>query len=146
MRLDSLIAGVDSTRPEPDPELIAHWTRYLCVLASGLIEVSIREAFSEYAKTKAETRVGSYVERQLDRFQNPKMSKILDLAGAFDPVWARELRDKTAGEMNDAVDSIVNNRNRIAHGDNVGLSLYQLQAYYRSACRMLDMIETLCGI
>lgn len=116
------------------------------MLTSGLIEVSVTEALAEYSRVRTETRVRAYVNQQLDWFQNPKMAKIIGLVASFDPAWARDLETKTAGELKDAVDSIVANRNRIAHGEHVGLSFYQLQAYFRSVCRVLDMIDALCGI
>lgn len=146
-RMDSLIRKIDRTRPGEDPELIGHWTRYLCVLVSGLIEVSVSEAFDEYSRVRTpDRRVIRYVDRQLSSFQNPKMQKIVSLASAFDASWGADLETRTLGELKDAIDSIVANRNRIAHGDSVALSFYQLQAYYVSACRVLDMIDAMCGL
>jgi hypothetical protein len=112
-----------------------------------LIEVSIKEAFAEYARSQqTEGRVEAYVVTQLDGFQNPKMAKIVSLAGSFDSVWATELDAATIGELKAAIDSIVNNRNQIAHGENVTISLSQLREYYRDACKVLDLVDARCGL
>lgn len=143
MRLDNLIDRTDRLRPGTDPELIAHWTRYLCVLLSGMIEVCVQEYFSDYARVRSERRVYSYVEKQLQHLQNPKMEKIVSVAAMFDSVWAEGLRAQTEGELKDAIDSVVANRNLIVHGDSVGLSFSRLQEYHRGVCEVLDIVQTL---
>lgn len=145
-RLDSLLLRADRVAPPPDAEFIAHWTRYLCVLVSGLIEVSVREAFLEYCRSRSDERVMAYVDQQLRWFQNPKMSRIIELATSFDRLWADDLAQRTAGELRDAVDSVVANRNQIAHGQNVGLSMSQLKEYYERVCRVLDLVDAQTGV
>lgn len=144
-RLTALIERVDKTRPGADPEFIAHWARYLCVLSSGLIEVSVQESFAEYARRRSAPRVHSYVLKQLEWAQNLKMRRILEIAGAFDQAWAEELRKQTDGDLKDAIDSIVNNRNLIAHGAQISLSFYQLQDYYSRTLKVLDLVEARCN-
>ena len=39
-RLDALFDKVKAL--DSEPELISHWSRYLCVLVSGFIEASVR--------------------------------------------------------------------------------------------------------
>jgi len=46
------------------------------------------------------------------------------------------------GEQN----SIVGNRNKIAHGDSVTLSLNSLRAYYKDATKAIAAIEKVCGL
>jgi formyltetrahydrofolate hydrolase len=144
MRLEDLIKKIDRLRPGTDPELIAHWTRYLCVLLSGMIEVCVQEYFSDYARVRSERRVYSYVEVQLQRLQNPKMEKIVSVAAMFDSCWAERLQQQTKGELKDSVDSVVANRNLIAHGESVGLSFSRLQEYHKAVCEVLDLVRALC--
>jgi hypothetical protein len=111
---------------------------------SGMIEVSIQESFSEYARVRSGPRVYAYVDKQVGHLQNPKMEKIISLAASFDPAWAESLRVGTDGQLKDAVDSIVANRNSIAHGDPVGLSFSRLQEYHNSVCKVLDLVQSMC--
>ncbi len=124
-----------------EPELQAHWSRYLCVLVSGFLEVAVQTLFTEYAKSKATPVVSNYVDAQVSRFQNPKMDKILELTRAFSSEWAEELDKATSGELKDAIDSIAANRHKIAHGESVGISLSRISRYYRDAVRVIDLIE-----
>ena len=138
-RLDSLFKKYEDL-PD-DYELKAHWSRYLCVLVSGFIEIAVRETYSEYSKKQASTNVSNFVAGNLSRFRNPKMGRILEITGQFSEDWRLGLEGLTEGEQKDAVDSVVDNRNRIAHGENVGLSYSILKEYYRNVVKVVDAIE-----
>jgi hypothetical protein len=142
-RLDGLFSHVSLMRD--NAELQSHWARYLCILLSGFLEVSVRSLYSGYAKTKAAPYVVNFVERNLERLQNPNMEKILSVAVAFSPEWEAELRAATEGELKDAVDSVVANRNRISHGQDVGITYVQIKEYYKSVNRVLDLVEQHCS-
>ena len=142
-RLDNLFGKVSYM--SDDPELQAHWSRYLCVLVSGFLETSIREIFSEYTKTKASPKIVNYVERQLERFQNPNAEAILQLAGAFDPSWRSDLEDTVDEQIIAAVNSIVTNRHGIAHGRNVGLSYRVMYDYYINSRKLVELIDRQCS-
>lgn len=141
-RLDSLFAKAG--RVARDPELQSHWARYLCMLVSGFLETSIRAIFARYASERAHPQVASFVTAQLGFLQNPKMGKILELVGKFSPDWQKQLEAETSGEIKAAVNSIVTNRNKIAHGEDVSLGLVGLQRYYKSAKKLVRLIEQQC--
>jgi RiboL-PSP-HEPN len=141
-RLDALFSKNSFFKDEP--EIQSHWARYLCILTSGFLENSVRELYSEYAKSKCAPYVANFVERQISRFQNPDMNKILTLVGSFSQEWEEDLRAKTSGEICDAVNSIVNNRNNIAHGRNVGISYVNVKDYYERILELVDIIEEQC--
>ena len=142
-RLDQLFARIAGL--SGDLELQSHWSRYLCVLASGFLEVSVRAIYIDYGKTKATPYVANFVERQLNDFQNPKMEKILELAKSFNPAWEAELRIATEGELKDSVDSIVTNRNRIAHGEDVGITYSRIHSYYQKAQKVVELVSKQCN-
>jgi len=127
----------------PDYELQSHWARYLCVLVSGYLETSIRHLYGEYAAKRSSIQVAGFVSDQLEFFQNPNMQKIMELAGSFSRDWRREL-EELEDEVRLAVDSIVNNRNQISHGEDVGISHGTLKRYYESANQLLNLIEGQC--
>lgn len=141
-RLDSLFATAG--RVARNPELQSHWARYLCILVSGFLEASIRTIFARYASERAHPQVTSFVTAQLGFLQNPKMGKILELVGKFSADWKEQLEAETDGEIKAAVNSIVTNRNKIAHGEDVSLGLVGLQGYYKSAKKLVRLIEQQC--
>lgn len=142
-RLDHLFKQIGGF--SEDIEMQAHWAQYICVLVSGFLEISVRSIYSEYAYTKAEHKVANFVENELKSFQNPKMEKILELTRSFSPEWEKFLREKTEGELKDAVDSIVANRNRIAHGEDVGITYHRIKGYYQDAIKVIELIDNQCN-
>jgi hypothetical protein len=127
-----------------DQKLQSEWAKYLCIVVSGFLENSVRILYSEYAKNKSSPSVANFVEAKLKDFQNPKMQKILDLAGLFSQQWKEELNNM-ATEVKDAVDSIANNRNKIAHGEDVGITYSRIKEYYQRALKVVEFIENQCN-
>ena len=142
-RLDGLFNKVNEFAG--DLELRSHWARYLCVRVSGFIEISVRAILVEYAKNRSDPSIANYVERQLNRFQNPNMERLVQLLQSFNHAWADELKDSTEGEPKDAIDSISANRNRIAHGENANITYATICQYYQNVLTVIDLIEKQCG-
>lgn len=143
-RLDDLFKK--STFFSSDLELHSHWAQYLCVLVYGLLEVGIREVLCEYSRnrTQGTPNVGNFIERRMRKFLNPKMNNILELVSNFSPDWESELRVFCEGKYKDHIDSIVNNRHNIAHGQSVGVTINTVHEYYSSILAILEKIEELC--
>jgi len=142
-RLDSLFNNISSL--PADPEIRAHWARYLCVLVSGFIEYSVRELYSEYARSCSSPNVADFVESELSQFQNAKMGKILEVARSFSLDWERELRKATDGNLKDSIDSIVANRHLIVHGKVVGITFIRVNEYYKNVVDVIELIENQCA-
>lgn len=141
--LDSLFGQISVF--SGNSELQAQWARYLCVLVSGFLETSIRSIYGEFARRTASPYVANFVKCELGSFQNPKMGKILDLTRAFNPQWANQLEAATEGELKDAVDSVVANKNQIAHGRDVGITYARIKSYYEDVIQVVNLIEGMCG-
>ena len=143
-RLDTMFDRANDL-PE-DPEIKAHWAKYLCVLVCGFLENSVELCLFEYCKQRINIQIQNYVRSQLYRFQNPKMEEIIRLFGAFDPEWQGRLEIECEGELSDAVNSIVGNRHSIAHGGSVSLTIGGLHKYYQKALKVVDVLHRVCSI
>ncbi len=146
-RLDKLFDMVPTLPDDEiaDYEVKAHWARYLCVLTSGYLEVSVQTIYGGYARGKSAPNVVNFVENQLKRFRNLKIERITTLAGMFNPEWAKELGELTEGEIGDAVNSVVAIRNSIAHGEAVGITIGRMKQYYSTIVRLVKMLEDQCN-
>jgi len=125
-------------------ELQSHWARYLCVLAAGLLENALVELYRNYAASQASEYVTNFVVSRLERIQNPKTERFLEVAGTFKPQWRRDLEEYVDdGGRREAIDSIMTNRHQIAHGNQrqFNLSLVRLREYIKKASDVLDFIE-----
>ena len=129
-RLEALEIKAKNAPINADAELQSQIARFLCVLASGLIEQAVISLLDDYVRARSQARVQRYAGYQISRLQNAKFEDILKLVGRFDPAWRTHLESDTSDEVKSAIDSIVNNRNQIAHGKQVNISLGTFSGYY----------------
>ena len=85
-----------------------------------------------------------FVERKTRRFANARIERIRGLLGDFDTEWRRELDESLVDEQRDAVDSIVSQRNIIAHGGSVELTYGRIRKYYEQAQGVIERVEEVC--
>ena len=123
---------------------MSHWARYLCVLTSGYVEVSLRATLADYVRTRARPEILNYVESQLERITNLNEERVYQLLTAFRPQWDEVFRRLRSDEQKDALDSVVANRNQLAHGASVGLTLARMTDYYRQITSVVDLIGRKC--
>ena len=145
-RLSWLIAQANHL-PVDQIELRAHWARYICVLLSGFLENSLKEVYSCYARSCSAPAVGDYVESQLERVQNPKASRFVETAQAFNKLWASDLTAFLEEDgRKEAIDAIMANRHQIAHGKDSGITLARISDYLAKSVRVIEFIETQCDV
>lgn len=141
-RLHSLFSKATQASSD-DISLQGHWARYLCVMVAGLVENGLKEIISEYLNSKTHKPIANYATSYLTKFQNPKSEKILELVGLFKSEWRKELEIFLSNEgRKDAIDSIMNNRNQIAHGKDVGITVVNVKNYLSKIISVLEFIET----
>lgn len=129
------------------PELVGHWARYCCVLASGLLENAIAALYSKYAEKRSSIEVSNFTRSKLESIQNPKAEKFIQVARSFNPAWADELEIFLAKDgRKDAIDSIMNTRHHVAHGKTTGISIVRIKDYLRSSVEVLEFIERQLGL
>jgi hypothetical protein len=128
------------------PELQAHFARYLCVLVSGFLENAIVAIYTTYARNKAAPFIANYVETQLERFQNPSMEKILQVSESFNPKWRSEIENNLPAEVKDSINSIVNIRNQIAHGGSTGITYITIKNYYDNVLKLIEFLRHQCNV
>lgn len=129
---------------ESNPELLADFAKYLCVLVSGFLEKSISEIVLEYARGSGSPSLQRYVERNTARFTNANSERILSLLGAFDPEWRNKMAEFLVDEFKDATDSVYSLRNQIAHGSSVGLTYHRISNYYLAIKKVVEKAKEIC--
>jgi hypothetical protein len=144
-RLNSLIQRTESAS-SGDIEIQAHWAKYLCVLCAGMLENALKEIYADFVKNAASEPVANYVVAVLQRIQNPKTNRFIETARSFKPTWGDSLTQFVdQNGRREAIDSIMNNRNQIAHGQSSGITLSRVKAYLKLAVEVLEYIENQCN-
>lgn len=142
--IDSLLAAA-SELPPGDPAQ-AYITQFACVRISGFIERAVVEIYYNYANARQPV-FGRFASRRLDRQSNPNAENLCQLAGDFVSEWEAGLREFL--EINgrrDAINSVVTNRHRIAHGETANFGLSQLREWYEKVLEYVRFVETQAGV
>lgn len=143
-RLDRLFEYYDRL-PATEPELRAHWVRYLVVLTSGYLETSVSYIYSGYAEGKSAPRIIRYIAARLESPGNLKMVRLERLIREFGDDWFDELKTRPDfDQIRSAVDSVVSNRNNVAHGDEISTTIRQLREYYDVVVTLVDILYEQC--
>ena len=127
-----------------DIEILGHWGRYLCVLTAGFLENSIQEVYTEFVRRSSSPAVARFAESKLERINNPNAGEFIGTARSFKPEWADDLRaflDDDGKRRRNAINSIMTNRNQIAHGVDVGISVDSVREYLLHCIEVVEFIE-----
>lgn len=129
-----------------DDEVKAHFTRYLCVSTSAFLELSLKRILREYVSAaNTDPLVAKFVFHHLDRRSpGPRRDEILQLLGRFSDEWKSEVGIATRGQISGSLTSLVNDRNNIAHGETVNLSLNDLKNHFENAKKVVEIIHRHC--
>jgi hypothetical protein len=140
-RLNDLFAKIAVIQ---DTNLKTHWAKYLAIQVSGFLETSLRELLVDYAKRVGHRNIASFVEHELENRTNFKMEKLAQLLGSFNRQWETEIKATTEFSVyKEALDKIVDARNKIAHGKYVNIPFIYVNGYYKDILKLLDLIEQL---
>ncbi len=125
---------------ELDDEAKPGFASYLCIRAFGYIEYAIKTILREHVRSNTSDKpTFNYVNSQMRNLRLHR-AQIIELMGTFDQVWSAELKSKITTDHGDSLRAIVVNRNEIAHGGDVDLSLRDLEGYFVHAREVIDQI------
>jgi hypothetical protein len=141
-KLDSLFKEVKTQNYEPIH--LSHWSRYLCVLTSGYLEKSIKEALQRYADARGWPEVSRYFDKTWQKSRNMKCDVICEILGNFNEdwrtsfeKWLEEDEQRKAG-----INNLISWRNRLSHGEDVtGVSYVSTKESFKLVNDVLDKIE-----
>jgi hypothetical protein len=128
-------------------EMLSHWAKYLCVLAAGFLENALQDTYSRFVRQSSSEAVQNYATSQLAKILNPKTGRFLEIAGAFKKSWSEDLKvfvDDSG--RREAIDSIMQNRHQIAHGQSSDVTLVRVRDYLAKSVQVIEFIESQCGL
>ncbi len=139
-RLDHLFTMASAFSEE---EYIANWARYLCILASGLIENSVKAFVWRYAARNSAANIQSYVNKKVQSITNLNCEKLSQFLRSFSEAWCDEFENTLSEKQKAAIDSVIANRNNIAHGNDVGISYVTMKQYYSEVKAVIGLLENI---
>lgn len=139
---------IDDTSSSTDfnLELQGHWGKYLSILVAGFLENAISIVYTDFVSSAASDHVIQYSQYHLDRIQNPKSKKFMDTASLFKKEWGDGLKQyfEEHPECKEAIDSIMNTRNQVAHGRQTSISVHRVRDYLEKSVSVIEFIENQC--
>lgn len=149
-RVDKLIEKSESLRDDEDK---SEWAKYLCILISGILEVSIKELTRNFTDKKANPKIKNFVEYKIKDITNCRISKISTILASFDnkndKSWKElfkqklnELGIEEEKKIGDHINSLISQRNIIAHG-NTGsnITMTNIREYYLSVLKVVEILH-----
>lgn len=136
---------------DDDLQLQSDFAKYLTVITSGYLEVAVRHTLGHIVELNGGSSASrnhslSHLGRRSPTTRNLNAKRLLDLVRRFDPSWAHDLDKYIEGERKDAIDSLVNTRNGIAHGDDTGITFVRVSAYRARILEVVDELQSIVGI
>lgn len=128
-----------------DTELQSDFARYLCILVSGYLEKAAYELVVEHARNGGRPSFERFVDQRTRKFTNANFTKLKVLLGDFDSEWAELLESRADESLKEAVNAVVALRNKIAHGESVGITYRTISDYYSRVQQVIEVIAILCA-
>ncbi|MCY4073513.1 MAG: HEPN domain-containing protein [Chloroflexi bacterium] len=131
---------------ELDDEAKSGFVSYLCIRTFGYIEYGIKTILREHVRSNAlDAPTFNYVNSQL-RNLRLRRAQIIELIGFFDQGWSEGLKRRITPDHGDSLKAIVVNRNEIAHGGDVDISLRDLERYFIHAREVVGYVFEVCSM
>ena len=129
--------------PSGSLEVQSHWAKYTCVVISGYIEDSVKELLRLYVSERCQPELANYIQGQLRHFQTAYSRDISELLMAFSKSWETSFIAFLSDERKAAINSVVGNRHRVAHGVDCSVTISQLRQWYPKINEVIDFISAL---
>lgn len=140
--IDQTIADIDSVSGRGNLE-DSYFAKFLVVYISGVYEEVIENIVVDFVgRSTARGEIVSYIETNLARFfQNPSPEKIVELVKKFNPNWVPALQSMDTEKR--ALTSIVNNKNALAHGQPLTITLSEIKNYYALSRIFIEKVDSI---
>lgn len=142
---DRLAAIASLAGSQADLQLQARLTEFLCIRTAGFVEQCVQHIYYDFTTRRAPTSVSSFVSKRLSRIQNVKSDRLRELIQDFDGDWLVAFDSFLTEEHKVALNSVIGNRNKIAHGENVSLGLVQMKLWLGKVLEIMEFLEGQCS-
>lgn len=126
-KLDELLKNINTVT---DDELKAHLSKYFCVRISGYLENVLKILVANYSEGSSPRPVSNYLQNNLKSVTNLSEDKMQKILNKFSEDWSTNFSDRVTEQQILSLNSIISNRNSIAHGQQDNISYKVIGQYY----------------
>lgn len=124
-----------------DAETQSHMSKYLCVQSSGYLENVVKSLVESYLDKSCPRPVAQYVQKKLSMLTNLEYEKLCSFLESFDSSWKEKFCDQITDEQKAALNSIVSQRNAIAHGNPSSITYRSIKDYFIELESVISILE-----
>lgn len=121
----------------------AHLARYLCVRTSGYLENVVKALISNYCDGTSPRPIQSFILSKTKNTTNLNYTKILRLLAEFSPEWKDKFESKLSDQQKSSLNSVVSNRNNIAHGNPDSITFNGIKKYYEDIKDVISILKSI---
>ncbi|QJD94367.1 hypothetical protein HH214_00010 [Mucilaginibacter robiniae] len=137
-KLDELFNMVQAVS---DEEIKAYLSKFLCIRTSGLLENALKGLLLEFVHGSSPQQVENYIGKSIRSLTNLKDEKIEYCLKSFSDEWHAKFCAKISEEQRSALNSVVTNRNNIAHGEVDNLTFKMMEGYYFKVKEVIQLLK-----
>jgi hypothetical protein len=126
-KLDKLLLDISTIQ---DDEIKAHLSKYFCVRISGYLENVLKILVANYSEGSSQKPVTNYLQNDLKNVTNLSEEKMQKVLTKFSEDWCNNFNSNVAEQQLQSLNSIISNRNSIAHGQQDNISYKVIGQYY----------------
>lgn len=139
--IDLAITNIDSFGVATNSLEESYLAKFLDVFICGMYEEIIETILNEKIAMTGMAEASRFISGSLNHhFRNPDMKKIITWLAQFNTSW-RTIIQRLPLQNRDALDSIVTNKNNLAHGNASTITLIQVKDYYRDSRVVIEKID-----
>ena len=138
--LNSLFLVLDTIA---DEEIKSHFSKYLCIKVSGLLENFMKAQIGDYVDSTSSKSTAKYVKGKLKTFTNIDHKKLSTFLESFDEIWVEKFGDLVIDDLKSSLNAIISNRNNIAHGNNDSITPSIIKTHYENVKTIINILDTI---
>lgn len=130
-----------STRANASDKEKSYLAKFLVVFVCGIYEEAIESIMNDRISKLRSGRLSKYFSIHLDAtFRNPDIGKITGLLGMFDDSWKNVIQS-LPNHAKTAFESIVTNKNAVAHGQPCNITLDDVIDFYNNSKPVIEEVD-----
>ena len=129
-QIDSLDSLFNNIGKIDDEEIKGHLAKYLCIKTSGLLENFIKSQIGDYVDICSSQPTAKFVKGKLKSFTNIDNKKLTGFLESFHQDWYETYNLSMNDKLKSALNSVISNRNNIAHGNPDSITFGNIKTYY----------------
>ena len=136
-RIDSIIMQMDGAISSAEFRIQNVFSSHLVILASGHVEISVREIINRYVSQKSNLKINKFITHTIERENSLNCEKIGRVLDKFDMNWRIELAQIVLTSERESINSLKTLRDQIAHGKQNSTGYITVKEYFKDSCKYL---------